>query len=241
MSATAQEPDGKTRGGRARLIVWLSVLSLVVVGSIWAVMQVTRTSVGGVVVYSDSEVCPLDSGETGPLGSEGCNGLGTPNAVPDAPVTMPLLVWNAGSEDLFLEAVRLHDSENMTLVGVRVAGPERSGTYLRGEGFPPDHLETGGTGEDSPEWAPVEGYRVLPMSELSESSWNGYELRLGLEFSAPRGSFKGVEIDYRVGERRYTLIATFAYAMCEAERNCEVPELESLDMEDVGEWGSSEY
>lgn len=130
---------------------------------------------------------------------------------------MEILRLDAG-QDAVIEAIRLVGDPGLELTGAKLASPERGIGWIQyHDRFPPAN--------DSLDVALIDavGATVTPQAE----DQGGWELLLGIRATAEGYLVReGVEVDYRVGQKEYTVLLPGHLAVCTSpdfERNGECP------------------
>lgn len=118
------------------------------------------------------------------------------------PVTFPWrFLSNKGDVSLVVERVRLiQHTRNLEFLGAEIAGPRRR-----------DNMATGDWPDDLGDQRPAEGTVIQPFRKSKRSSLMIVGVRLR---SGKRGSFRGIDILYRVGKSTFRLRTNDVFILC---------------------------
>lgn len=197
-TAPPEEAVGRTLAWpttrRRRRLLVAAVVGVVALTGAWLVLRPE-----GRVVHHEGG--PIESSETITV-----TGAGT--EVGQAMTFAFIVLGNTTEDPAVLEAVRLvptPDPELFEVIDILVAGPERPTNATTGFGFPPAEL--------AGFLRPLKGAVVPPRD--APNARNGVNLVIGARLKKEGvGFFKQVQVDYRVGERAYTVLFDDAYVIC---------------------------
>jgi hypothetical protein len=181
------------------------VAGFLVIAVLIALAMAARPAGGGRTVHDSGSGGPLDGGEASDTVSIWALEIGQP-------VTMGhLVVSNTDKKPLVLEGLRLLPAltEGIEFIGaVTAQDPDRKAASIgAGRSYPPDESDVGRT-------RPLEG-TVIPPETRQGGPNRGTAILVGLRLTKPGAfGFDRMEVDYRVGEKAYTMRVDIGFVGC---------------------------